>query len=512
MTPITGPVELLVELDRGGELSLGEQLIGSIREAIRAGRLPPGAALPSTRLLAAELSVSRGLVSEAYSQLAAEGYLSTRQGAPVRVSAAVRAATQRAPARSLQERFPYHFHPGLPDLASFPRERWVRSLRAALRESPLDALGYGDPRGLPELRDALTDYLGRVRGAAADTEQMTICTGFMQGFSLACGVLRGHGVEAIALEDPGWHVHRLIAEESGLRIVPIPVDAEGLRVEDLIASDAAAVVVTPAHQFPTGAILSPSRRALLVEWAEREERLIVEDDYDAEYRYDRVAVGALQGLAPERVLYIGSASKRLTPGMRLGWMLTPSWLGWQIATAKAVHDGGSETMGQLALRDFIVRGELDRHVRRMRTSYQRRREALLEALACHLPDAQVYEPAHPAAGEPAHPAAGEPAHPAAGEPAHPAAGEPAHPAAGLFELVGLPDGVDEPALIKAAAARGVGMEGLSLHRFAPGGSPGVLLGFGNLSKPAIEQGVRLLSEAYAEVTELAPSSRGRPGR
>jgi len=483
-------VELLLELDRGGELSLGEQLAGGIREAIRTGRLAPGAALPSTRGLADELGVSRGLVSEAYSQLAAEGYLSTRQGAPVRVSAAVRAATQRAPARSLLERYPYHFHPGLPALESFPRERWVRALRAALLESPLDALGYGDPRGLPELRDALTDYLGRVRGAAADTEQMTICTGFMQGFSLACGVLRGHGVESIALEDPGWHLHRLIAEQAGLRIVPIPVDAEGLRVDQLIESDAAAVVVTPAHQFPTGAILSPSRRAALVEWAEREELLIVEDDFDAEYRYDRVAVGALQGLAPERVLYIGSASKRLAPGMRLGWMLTPSWLTWQLSTAKAVHDGGSEVIGQLALREFIVRGELDRHVRHMRTVYQRRREALLESLARHLPEARVYEP----------------------EPAHPAASEPTRPAAGLFELVTLPDGVQEPALLKVAATRGVGMEGLALHRFTPGGSPGVLLGFGNLSEPAIEQGVRLLSEAYAEVTERTPSSRGRPDR
>jgi GntR family transcriptional regulator/MocR family aminotransferase len=464
-------VELLVELDRGGELPLGEQLVGGIREAIHAGRLPPGAALPSTRGLAAELGVSRGLVSEAYSQLAAEGYLSTRQGAPVRVRAAVRTATQRAPARSLQERFPYHFHPGLPALESFPRERWVRSLRAAMRESPLDALGYGDPRGLPELREALTDYLGRVRGAAADTEQMTICTGFMQGFSLACAVLRSHGVESIALEDPGWHVHRLIAEQEGLRIVPIPVDAEGLRVDELIASDAAAVVVTPAHQFPTGAILSPSRRAALVEWAEREELLIVEDDFDAEYRYDRVAVGALQGLAPERVLYIGSASKRLAPGMRLGWMLTPSWLTWQISTAKAVHDGGSEVVGQLALRDFIARGELDRHVRRMRALYQGRREDLLEALAKHLPEAR-----------------------------------PSGSAAGLFELVGLPDGVDEPALIRAAAARGVGIEGLSLHRFTPSGPPGVLLGFGNLSAPAIEQGVRLLGEAYTEI-----GSRGTGG-
>jgi GntR family transcriptional regulator / MocR family aminotransferase len=469
----TGPVVdgrgpgLLLEMDRAGDLPLHEQIERELRERIRSGRMPGDMRLPSTRALAQELGVSRGVVTEAYSQLAAEGYLAMRQGAPVRVAKAVRTASPRAPARSLLESYAYHFHPGLPDLAGFPRETWLRSVRAALRDSPLAAVGYGDPRGVPELREALADYLGRVRGVDADPEHMLMCTGFMQGFALVCRTLRSRGVQHVALEDPGWHVHRLIAEQAGLRIVPIPVDAEGLRVDELTASDAAAVVVTPAHQFPTGAILSPARRAALVEWAEREELLIVEDDFDAEYRYDRVAVGALQGLAPERVLYIGSASKRLTPGMRLGWMLTPSWLTWQLSTAKAIHDGGSEVVGQLALRDFIVRGELDRHLRRMRTIYQRRREALLQALARHLPEGRVSGPAHSAAG--------------------------------LFELVELPEGVEEPALLKAAAARGVGMEGLSLHRFTPGGSPGVLLGFGNLSEPAIEQGVRLLGEAYAEI-------------
>ena len=453
-----------MELDRGGELTLGEQLVGSIREAIRSGRLPAGTALPSSRGLAGELGVSRGLVTEAYGQLAAEGYLTTRQGAPVRVSARVRTATERPPARSLLERFPYDFHPGLPDLAGFPRGRWLRSQRAALGDSPQETLGYGDPRGLPELREALTDYLGRVRGAAADTEQMAICTGFMEGFSLACAALRGMGVESIALEDPGWHTHRLIAEQSGLAVTPIAVDGEGLRVDELIATDAAVVVVTPAHQFPTGAVLSPARRAALVEWAQSGERLIVEDDYDAEYRYDRAAVGALQGLAPEHVLYIGSASKRLLPGLRLGWMLLPSWLVWQLSTAKAVHDGGSEVLGQLTLCDFVVRGELDRHVRRMRARYHRRREALLAALSRHLPAARP-------AGDPA----------------------------GLFELVRLPDGVSEPALVKAAAARGVGVEDLGLHRYAADGPPGLLLGYANLSEPAIEQGVRLLGEAYGEV-------------
>jgi GntR family transcriptional regulator/MocR family aminotransferase len=465
----TEPVEedrgpsLLIEIDREGELPLHEQIERALRERIRSGSLGSDTRLPSSRTLARELGVSRGVVTEAYGQLAAEGYLTISQGAPVRVARAVRTAGPRAPARSLLESFPYHFHPGLPDLAGFPREAWLRSLRSALRDSPLAAAGYGDPRGLPELREALAGYLGRVRGVEADPEHMLICTGFMQAFTLVCRVLRARGVERIALEDPGWHVHRLIVENTGMEVIPVPIDAQGLRVEELARSDAAAVLVTSAHQFPTGVVLGPERRAALIEWAE-EERLIIEDDYDAEYRYDRVAVGALQGLAPEHVAYIGSASKRLAPGMRLGWLLTPSWLAWELTTAKALEDGGSEALGQLALRDFIARGELDRHVRRMRLRYQRRREALLEALARWLPQGQVTSPG----------------------------------AAGLFELVALPDWVDEPRLLRAAAERGVGMEGLSWHRFRPGGPPGVLLGYGNLSEPAIEQGVRLIAEALAE--------------
>jgi GntR family transcriptional regulator / MocR family aminotransferase len=461
--PVTGP-ELLVELDRASELPLHEQLERSLRENIRRGRLPAGTRLPSTRGLAAELGVSRGVVTEAYSQLGAEGYLETSQGAAVRVARAVRAAVPRSPARSLLPSFPYHFHPGLPDLAGFPRDRWLRSLRAALRQSPLDAVGYGDPRGVPQLREALADYLGRVRGTAADPENMLVCTGFMQGFSILCRWLYGQGVNAIAMEDPGWQVHRLIAEQAGLQTLPVAVDEHGLDVRALTATGARAVLVTPAHQFPTGVVLSRERRAALIEWAEAGERLIVEDDYDAEFRYDRVAVGALQGLASERVLYIGSASKRLAPAMRLGWMLLPSWLAWQLITAKAIEDGGSEVVGQLALCDFIERGELDRHVRRMRLRYQHRRDALLQSLARWLPQ-----------------------------------GAPSGATAGLFELVELPAGVDEPALLAAAATRGVGMEGLAWHRFAHGGAPGLMLGYGNLPAPAIEQGVRLIGEALAEV-------------
>jgi GntR family transcriptional regulator/MocR family aminotransferase len=254
------------------------------------------------------------------------------------------------------------------------------------------------------------------------------------------------------------------------------VDADGIKVSELERSDAAVVVVTPAHQFPTGRVLSPARRAALVEWAESAERLIIEDDFDGEYHYSRAAVGALQGLAPERVVYIGSASKRLAPGMRLGWMLLPSWLAWQMISAKAIEDGGSEVLGQLALSDFIARGELDRHIRRMRLRYQERREALLDALSRSLPDVR-----------------------------------PGDGAAGLFELIELPVGVEEAALIAAARKRGVGAEGLSLHRFAPGGAPGVLLGFGNLSLPAIERGVRLLGEAYAEDSATRAARRASIG-
>jgi GntR family transcriptional regulator / MocR family aminotransferase len=455
---------LLVAIDRAGELPLHEQIERELRERIRSGRLAANAQLPSTRALARELGVSRGVVTEAYGQLAAEGYLSIRQGAPVRVANAVRSASPRAPARSLLASHSYHFHPGLPDLAGFPRETWLRSLRAALRDSPTAAVGYGDPRGVPQLREALADYLGRVRGADADPEHTLVCTGFMQGLALICRVLRARGVERVALEDPGWHMHRLSVESAGLEVVPVGVDEDGLLVDQLALTDASAVIVTSAHQFPTGAVLAPERRAALIEWAE-EERLIVEDDYDSEYRYDRVAVGALQGLAPEQIVYIGSASKRLAPGMRLGWMLLPSWLTWELTAAKTIEDGGSEVVGQLALCDFIARGELDRHVRRMRLRYQRRREALLHALERWLPAASV-----------------------------------SGADAGLFELVMLPEGIDEHALVAAAAERGVGVEGLELHRFLPGGAPGVPLGYGNLAEPAIEQGVRLLGEAFAEVS------------
>lgn len=445
-------------LDRDAHQQLHEQLERTLRDAIRTGRLQAGAPLPSSRALATELGVSRGVVTAAYDQLAAEGYVETRQGARVRVARGVRAQPPRASAPSLVARFAYDFSPGLPDLAGFPRDRWLRSLRSAWGETPLDAVGYGDPRGVPDLREALADHLGRVRGADADPEHLLVCTGFRQGLSLTCRWLRAQGIERVALEDPGWHAQRLIAEHAGLEVVPIAVDADGIDVTALVASDADAVIVTPAHQFPTGVVLSAERRRALIQWAEHGDRLIIEDDYDAELCSDRV--GALQGLAPDRVLYIGSASKRLTPGMRLGWMLTPSWLSWALTAAKAIEDAGSEVTGQLALADFIARGELERHLRRMRLRYAQRRECLLAALADARPEWR-----------------------------------PRGSGGGLYTLFELPADVDEPALLSSAARQGVGVEGLSLHSYAGDGPPGLVLGHAHLAEPAIERGVSLLSAA-----------------
>ncbi len=453
-----GPVDLLIELDRGGELLLHEQLERILRESIRTGRLKAGALLPSSRALAAELGVSRGVITTAYEQLSAEGYLLTRQGALVRVARGVRAQASRPSPPSLLPQFVYDFSPGLPDLAGFPRDRWLRSLRSAWRETRLDAIGYADPRGVPELREALADYLGRVRGVAADPEHLLICTGFRQGLSLTCRWLHANGIDHVALEDPGWHAQRLIVEEAGLNVTPIPVDGDGIDVDALDSSQADVVVVTPAHQFPTGVVMSPGRRAALIDWAERRDGLILEDDYDAELCLERV--GALQGLAPDRVLYIGSASKRLTPGMRLGWMLTPSWLSWALITAKAIEDGGSEITGQLALADFIARSELDRHLRRMRLRYTRRRQTLLAALAHKQPHWR-----------------------------------PQGTGGGLHTVVKLPAAVDEPALIAAAARHNVGIEGLSLHSYTGDTPPGLVIGHAHLAEAAIEHGVRLLSEA-----------------
>src|SRR5215208_2152307 len=317
--------ELLVSFRRGAGESLSAQLERQLREAVREGRLRPGTPLPSTRALAAQLGISRGLVVGAYAQLGAEGYLVLRRGATPRVARAVGqpAVTRPEPHEKLPR---YNLRPDLPDYAGFPREEWAKSYRAALKRAPDGELAYGDVRGSPGLRAALASYLGRARGVAGGPEHTFVCGGFAQAVGLLCGVLRRLGRETIGIENPGHAVIREIVARTGLTTAPIPVDDEGIDVAALDRADVDAVVVTPAHQFPTGVVLSPKRRAALLEWAERRDALVVEDDYDAEFRYDRAPVGALKGLAPERVAYLGSASKTLAPALRLGWLIAPSAL------------------------------------------------------------------------------------------------------------------------------------------------------------------------------------------
>jgi len=457
-------VELLLTLARGeGHEPLHAQLEHALREAIRSGRLATGERLPATRVLAAELDVSRGVVVEAYAQLTAEGYLVTRRGAGTVVAGAGRPAPAPQPPPHPRA-VPEDFHPGTPDLASFPRGAWLRSLRAVLRDAPHDALGYADPAGTPELRQALARYLGRARGVAVESDRVLVTSGLTQGVALACRALRRGGARRIAVEDPGFMVHREVAAHCGLEIVPVPVDAHGVVTDALADVDADVVLVTPAHQMPLGAVLAPERRAALLAWAEAHAAYVVEDDYDAEHRYDREPVGALQGLAPERVIYAGCASKVLAPSLRLGWVVLPQALVRQVAIEKALDDLGTAALEQFALADFLERGELDRHLRRMRPRYRARRDALIAALARELPSWRIGDGI----------------------------------AAGLHVVALLPEAVDEAAFLAAAAERRMRLHGLSWFRMRPG-PPGLVLGFGSASEPALERAVGQLTQVAAAV-------------
>jgi GntR family transcriptional regulator / MocR family aminotransferase len=372
--------ELLVRLDRSAGQPLRAQLEGSLREAIRDGRLRGGERLPSSRELARELGVSRGMVQECYGQLLAEGYLTSRTGSATRVAdiserPATAAPRTPEPARPAPDRaLIADFQTGVPDLASFPRNDWAWAVRQACGEVASADLGYGDPRGSGVLREVLAGYLRRVRAADADPRQMIISTGFAQGLNLVLRALsRDGGVSCVAFEDPGYGDPR--SDETvratvamGLRAEFVPVDEEGLVVSGLEASGAQAVVVTPAHQSPTGVVLSAARRHALVAWAERTGGYVIEDDYDSEFRYDKEPVGALQGLAPDRVFLVGTASKSLAPAVRLGWVHAPAPLAEAVAGEKEMGDRGSCTLDQLALATLLTSGRFDRHLRRMRGS------------------------------------------------------------------------------------------------------------------------------------------------
>ncbi|MFE7031334.1 PLP-dependent aminotransferase family protein [Streptomyces sp. NPDC057621] len=347
----------------------------ALRDAVRDGRLAPGARLPATRRLAVELGISRGTAKAAYDQLVAEGYLTARQGAGTQVAPlpSMDAAAPKTSARTRAPRF--DLRPGSPDVGTFPAAAWLRALRRAIANAPSLAYDYGDPRGRIELRTALSGYLGRARGVIAPPERIVVTTGYVQGLALLTRVLEGG---AIAMEDPGLPFHRDVVRHNGGTVAPAEVDERGVLVRGL--GDAAAVVVTPAHQYPTGVTLHPERRRALTDWARARGGVIVEDDYDGEFRYDRQPVGALQGMAPGQVAYLGTASKTLGPALRLGWMVLPPHLVDAVADAKLHSDHHTESIGQLALAELITGHAYDRHVRACRLRYRRRRDQLLDRL------------------------------------------------------------------------------------------------------------------------------------
>ncbi|MFD5032798.1 PLP-dependent aminotransferase family protein [Streptomyces sp. NPDC058405] len=436
--------DLHLEL-RGSGLRAG--IMDALREAVRTGRLAPGTRLPSSRTLAADLGIARNTVADAYAELVAEGWLTARQGSGTRVA---RRAAPRRPAAAAPRTRParggaaYSLLPGSPDLGAFPRGQWLTAARRALTAAPNEAFGYGDAYGRIELRTVLADYLARARGVYAGPERIVICAGFVHGLTLLGTVLRARRVRSVAVESYGLDQHRNLLTEAGMRTPALPLDERGTRTEGLAdARDVGAVLMTPAHQFPTGVALHPDRRAAAVDWARGTDGLILEDDYDGEFRYDRQPVGALQGLDPERVVYLGTASKSLAPGLRLGWMVLPEELVGEVAEAKGEADRASSVLDQLTLAQFIASGAYDRHVRSMRLRYRRRRDQLVAALAERAPGIRV-----------------------------------TGIAAGLHAVVELPPGTERP-VIEAAAWQGLGLEGLARfrHPSAPSGRDALVVGY-----------------------------------
>ncbi|MET9967789.1 PLP-dependent aminotransferase family protein [Streptomyces sp. NPDC006356] len=412
-------------------------LTRALRDAVREGRLAPGTRLPPYRSLAADLGIARNTVADAYAELVAEGWLTARQGSGTRVAERAeplrRAA--RVPRRPAQvpprARGPRHdLRQGTPDASAFPRAAWLTSCRRALQQAPNEAFGPGDPAGRVELREALTEYLARARGVRTEPGRIVICSGFAHALRLLFGqdrsggggVLRG----PLAVEAYGLGFHRELLAAAGVRTVPVPLDEDGAR-GDLLGRERA-VLLTPAHQFPTGGPLHPERRAAVIDWARARGGVVLEDDYDGEFRYDRKPVGAVQGLDPERVIFIGSVSKSLSPAVRLGWMVLPERYVDGVLAAKGEREAWASVLDQLSLADFIVSGAYDRHVRRMRQRYRRRRDRLVAALATHAPHIEV-----------------------------------TGVAAGLHAVLRLPPGTEQ-STVKAATWQGIALDGLAEFR------------------------------------------------
>ncbi|MEV4532693.1 PLP-dependent aminotransferase family protein [Asanoa sp. NPDC049518] len=442
-------VDLHLDVPAGGRRAGLER---ALRTAIRSGRLAPGSRLPATRTLAAELGIARNTVAAAYDQLVAEGYLTARTGSGTTV-AALPPPSPVAPALAPEVPPRFDLRPGSPDVSFFPTAAWLRATRRALSGTPPATYDYGDPRGHPALRGALADYLGRVRGVLAHPDRIVVTSGYVQALALLAGLHR-----VVAMEDPGLAFHRAVVRRAGARVVPLPVDALGART-DLLESTVDAVVLTPANQFPLGAALAPARRRTVVDWG----GLVIEDDYDGEFRYDRQPVGAVQGMAPEQVAYVGTAAKTLGPALRLGWVVLPERLVEPVVEAKRHIDLHSEVIGQLTLASLLTSHEYDRHVRAARSRYRARRDLLLARLR-----------GAPVRGV----------------------------AAGLHALVPLPSSSSssESEVLAEAARRGLALGDLGSHWHAPGDHPqGLIVGYGTPSESRYPAALDVLARLLTSV-------------
>ncbi|MFD0690266.1 MocR-like pyridoxine biosynthesis transcription factor PdxR [Actinomadura fibrosa] len=474
---------------------LADWLTARLRQAIADGRVPVGARLPATRVLAAELGVSRGVVTEAYQRLTDAGHLTGRGRAGTIVVAApsptpppgndgtadagaavgeagegpfgsgpgsnVFDVLRAAPAR-------IDLSPGVPDLAAFPRAAWMRAERSVAGSLAAPSFGYGDPRGTPELRTAVANWLARNRGIRADPAEVVVVAGTAQALALAARVLGADGIAAVAVEDPGSLGARQHLAHWGMRTPPVPVDADGIRVDALRASGAGAVLLTPAHQFPTGAVLSGGRRRDLARWAAGG-GLVVEDDYDAEHRYDRPPVAALRSILPDRVFYAGSTSKLLAPALRIGWMLAPPAHRDALVDAKRFADLGNAALPQLVLARLMDSGELERQLRFLRRRHRHRRDTMIDAIRAHLPGAVVHGAA-----------------------------------AGLHLTVtfdtAFPDTTfSDTGLAARALADGVKTQPLSWHAQRPH-RPGLVLGYAATAPSTITEGIAIIGKALRTLT------------
>ncbi|MFE6304678.1 PLP-dependent aminotransferase family protein [Nocardiopsis sp. NPDC057823] len=440
-----------------------EWLTGALRSAVASGVLPLGTRLPPTRVLAADLGVARGTVVEAYQRLTEEGLLTAARGA----GTAVAARPLDAPAACSTGTWePTVYAPetvdlasGIPDLAAFPRAAWLRAEREVLSTATARSLGYAPPQGTLELRTELSAWLARSRGVRAAPGQMVVTAGVTGALSILSQVLRARGLDTMAREDPGADGNRMILGHWLRSTVPVPVDGDGIDTDALAATDARAVLVTPAHQFPTGVVLSPLRRRALLAWARERDGLVIEDDYDAEYRYDRSPVGALHGLDPNLVAHTSSLSKTLAPALRAGWLVPPPHLLEDVVEARWAADLGSPSLPQLALALLLRDGTIARHLRTMRARHRSRRDAAVAAVRAHLPGCTVLGVA-----------------------------------AGLHLLVLLPGGVDDREAAARAERAGVAVQPLSRHRTAPG-PPGLVIAYAGHGPARLREAVARLGAA-----------------